>query len=69
MRIFERFGFNLCAGGRTRIPAKVVREFVEWEFSLAEYDWINDKGNKLCNFRPLKELVNLLENKIDIILK
>lgn len=69
IRIFERFGFNHSPGVNNRIPAKVIREYLEWEYSLTDHDWTNNQGEKLSNFTPLKELLCLIENNIDTTLQ
>lgn len=71
LRIFERFGFNLPAITSRKVPKlTVVKEYDEWVFEPARFDWLNTKdGMQLANYSPPLELLNLLKNSIDIAMK
>jgi hypothetical protein len=69
-RIFERFGFNLPKGKTINIGASIINQFDEWKFDSKYFDWLNtENGKPLSNYKPLSELIHLLENNIDTSLK
>ena len=70
LRIFERFGFNLppmkvVKPGRV----SVVKEYEEWNFDIKQFDWLNTSDRKLTDFQPLAKLLELLEEKVDVLLE
>jgi hypothetical protein len=71
LRIFERFGFNLPKASKpTPENSKVVQEYDEWNFKATHFDWLNTENNKrLSDFKPVSELIHLLNNNIDISLE
>lgn len=70
-RIFDRFGFNLPKNGNPGTSKHTIaEEYDEWEFEAKSFDWINlNNGNKLAEFEPMWQLVDLLSNQIDTHLK
>lgn len=65
MRIFERFGFNLPKTQTGFSNTTLVKGCKEWRFDIAQYDWIDQTGAKLSDYRPEVLLLHLLTNSID----
>jgi len=65
LRIFERFGFNLPKEVKRATQLSVAKEYVEWEFDIQYFDWLNNHNKKLTNYLPPDKLRELLENRID----
>lgn len=66
-RIFEKFGFKVSACEKEVKGAKIIFDFEEWFYSSAKNDWIDNKGvNLLSGYRPAKELITLLNTKINV---
>jgi hypothetical protein len=68
LRIFDRFGFNLPS---LNIPessnVSIVKNYDKWAFNLGCFDWANtETGEKLSEFIPVSELIELLQNNIDL---
>ena len=62
LRIFERFGFNFPAKSNRKAPKlTVVKDFDEWRFEPAKFDWLNSKDRmKLVNYiQPTFGIVRL----------
>jgi hypothetical protein len=67
LRIFERFGFNLP---KASIPtpgnSKVAPEYDEWVFRASLFDWVNTENEEcLSDYKPVSELIHLLNNCIN----
>ena len=71
LRIFERFGFNLPnESEKVRQSATVIQKYDEWEFVPKVFDWVNPKNDQtLSEYKPAKDLLNMLENNIDTVLQ
>lgn len=71
LRIFERFGFNLPKASKPSIEnSKVVQEYDEWIFRATHFDWVNTENEKcLSDYKPVSELIHLLNNNIDSLLE
>lgn len=67
LRIFDRFGFDLPQDQEaTPKGARVVTEFEEWKFDAFSFDWLNvDTDQTLTDFVPQRELLNLLEFRVN----
>jgi hypothetical protein len=67
LRIFERFGFDLPKeNSRKETQATVIKSYGEWIFDPSYFDWINaDSEQRLSNYEPLAQLIELLNNRID----
>ncbi len=68
-RIFERFGFNLPANSQKPAGASVIQNFTEWNYEIKCYHWISSEGEKLCDYLPVTELIDLLTNRVDNVLR
>lgn len=68
LRIFDRFGFNLPTENIHESPnVSVVKNYNKWTFNLSCFDWTNtETGERLSDFMPLLELMELLQNNIDL---
>ncbi len=67
LRIFERFGFNLPKGARTKeTKSAIAKEYNEWIYDLRYSDWLNSENEAILTaYLPDTQLINLLENNID----
>lgn len=54
IRIFERFGFNLPSKPKEESNAFVVTNYEKWLFDINCFDWLNNKEEKLSNYKPEK---------------
>lgn len=66
-RIFDRFGFNVLQQEKvTRIPAKLLSNYNEWEYNLKIGDWENLlTGERLSNYEMPTHLQAILNNNIN----
>jgi hypothetical protein len=71
LRIFERFGFDLPKASKPLAEhGKVVQQYDEWIFKAIHFDWVNTESDKcLSDFKPVSELIRLLNNNIDVLLE
>jgi hypothetical protein len=67
LRIFDRFGFNLPKANKPDPEnSKVVQEYEEWVFEAKHFDWLNTENEEcLSDYKPVSELIHLLNNNID----
>jgi hypothetical protein len=70
-RIFERFGFNLPANTTKRKAKNTeVNHSINWKYDLKYFDWVGeDTAGLFTNYSPEVRLVDILENKIDMLLE
>jgi hypothetical protein len=70
LRIFERFGFNLPKRNFNKVGSFITKEFDGWAYNLKYCDWVNIKNAQvLSGYIPPAELIDLLQNNVDAILK
>lgn len=71
LRIFERFGFDLPKEDSIeKISPSIVKDFDEWNFDIPKSDWINSNSEeKLSNYIPLPQLLELLNYRVDTTLE
>jgi hypothetical protein len=70
LRIFDRFGFNLPTKGKVKNTATRVKKYNEWVFDPKCFDWLNiNNGKSLTDYKPVLELIELLNNNIDTVLQ
>lgn len=66
IRIFDRFGFNLSRKNRNTGSLFIAKEYREWIFDAERMDWFNtDSDERLSNYNPARELIQLLANNIN----
>lgn len=65
-RLFDRFGFNVSTATIEPTGAKVITDFQEMIYIPKLHDWIN-KGTmeRLTNFAPPADILDLLRNRVD----
>lgn len=70
-RIFERFGFNLPPNTPKRDPKETeVDHSIKWKYSLKYMDWVGeDSASLLTNYIPDARTLDILENRIDVLLE
>lgn len=70
-RIFERFGFNLPPDAGKREPKNTeVAHFIKWRYDLKHNDWVGeDAAGFLINYIPDERLMDILENRMDVLLE
>jgi len=70
-RIFERFGFNLPPNMTKREPKNTeVDHFINWKYDLKHNDWVGeDTAGLLTNYVPEERLMDILENRMDMLLE
>jgi hypothetical protein len=64
-RIFERFGFNLPPNTKEVTGASLFHNCSEWNYDMKAFGWLNNQGEKLADFVPVPQLIELLHNGID----
>ncbi|MGZ5191401.1 MAG: hypothetical protein ACXWCZ_10300, partial [Flavisolibacter sp.] len=69
LRIFERFGFNLTARSNRSSQVSLIGDYTQWVYDLRQADWVNCDGQKLTDFAPLFQLMELLNNNIETVLE
>ncbi len=70
-RIFERFGFNLPKGTMKRKSKNTeVANPINWKYDPKSNDWAGeDMAGLLTNYVPDERLMDILENRMDVILE
>lgn len=66
LRIFDRFGFNLPKTEKMVEGARVVTDYQEWHYDMANYGWVNDQGENLTGYLPDAVLLMLLGERVDV---
>jgi plasmid rolling circle replication initiator protein Rep len=71
VRIFERFGFDLPKDAQpNQSKATVIKEYYEWVYDANYFDWLNTENElTLSGYDPEAKLLDLLENRIDTLLR
>jgi hypothetical protein len=64
-RIFERFGFNLPPNTKEVTGASLFHNCSEWNYDMKAFGWLNNQGEKLSDFVPVSQLIELLHSGID----
>lgn len=68
IRVFERFGFNLPKELKRETKKQVISEYDPFEYDPKYMDWVDREGAELLlGYRPTRELLYLIDKKIDTI--